>query len=118
MFLSELRITIFSVEFYNPNVNTIMILETKKVVTEYKRQSKLGVEHAYSRSKTVALIECDSCNSSFERELGKMDHRRLDNHYFHVCPNCSPKRFAQKKGVERRTIWNLPADSEVDISRL
>jgi hypothetical protein len=94
-----------------------MILETKQSETNYTRTSKLGVRHHYTRSKTLVLIQCDNCKSTFERELGKMDHRRLSNNYFHVCSGCDAKRFAQKVGVHNRNFWNIPADSDVDISK-
>ena len=92
-----------------------MFIETKKITAQYSRKSKSGVTHIYSRIKTLAMFNCDNCNLPFNRELGKMDHRRLNNNYFHVCPNCNPKQFAQKQGVERRTLWNLPADSDIKI---
>lgn len=94
-----------------------MIIETKKISVKHVRVSKLGVEHSYSRSKTVVVIRCDNCGLEFDRDLGKMDHRRLDNSYFHVCPNCDPKRFAQSKGAERRSLWNSTVDKDIDISR-
>jgi len=92
-----------------------MIIETKKITLHYQRYSKLKKSHPYSRSKTVVVIQCDCCQSLFEREKGTMDHRRLNNDYFHVCSNCDPKRFAQQKGVERRKIWNLPVSSDIKI---
>jgi len=94
-----------------------MFLETKKSITKHTRTSKLGIEHDYTRAKTVAVFKCDNCGSIFERDIGKMDHRRLNNRYFHVCSTCNPKQFAQKKGVERRTIWEISVDSDIDISR-
>ena len=95
-----------------------MIIEIKSVTTEYTRASKLKKSHVYTRTKTVAVIECDNCHSSFERDLGFMDKRRLDNGYYHVCSNCDSKKFAQSKGVERRRFWNMPVDSDIDISKL
>jgi len=92
-----------------------MIIETKRVTSTHTRYSKLKNAHSYSRTKTMVVIQCDCCQSLFEREKGTMDYRRLDNNYFHVCVNCNPKRFAQQKGVERRTIWNLPVTSELKI---
>lgn len=92
-----------------------MFIETKKVTIQYSRKSKLGIEHSYSRIKTVVVFNCDNCNLSFNRELGKMDHRRLSNEYLHVCPECNQKQFAQKQGVERRALWNLPVDSDRKI---
>ena len=47
-----------------------------------------------------------------------MDKRRLNNDYFHVCSNCDTKRFAQSKGVERRRIWNMSVDADLDISKI
>ena len=95
-----------------------MFIKIKKVLTEYTRLSKSGKEHTYTRSKSYVELECDSCNGRFERALSLMDHRRLDNHYHHVCPNCDAKRFAQKKGVERRKLWDTPVDSDLNIGRL
>ena len=92
-----------------------MIIEIKKVILTYIRHSKLKNSHSYNRSKSVIVIQCDSCQSLFEREKGTMDHRRLNNDYFHVCVECNPKQFAQKKGVERRQLWKLPVDSDLKI---
>ena len=89
-----------------------MFIQTKKVVTTYTRSSKLKKSHVYSRTKTIVVIECDNCKSLFEREQGKMDKQRLNNQYFHVCANCNPKQFAQKRSAEKRQIWNLSADSD------
>jgi hypothetical protein len=95
-----------------------MFIEIKKVKTEYTRLSKTGMSHTYTRLKSLVILECDSCNTKFERELASMDHRRIDNHYHHVCSNCDAKRFAQKKGVERRKLWDTSVDSDLSISRL
>ena len=95
-----------------------MIKETRTVTTEYTRTSKLKKSHGYTRTKTVAVIECDSCRSLFERDVGTMDRRRLDNGYYHVCSNCNPKKFAQNKGVEHRRFWNMPVDSDIDITKI
>ncbi len=48
--------------------------------------------------KTVIIFECDNCHEEFKRDKGQVDPKRLDNAYNHVCPECDPKRFAQKKG--------------------
>jgi hypothetical protein len=95
-----------------------MFIEIKKVTSQYTRNSRLGQSHTYLRTKTIVLFLCDNCDQQFERDLGKMDHRRTSNKYYHVCPKCNPKQFAQKKGVERRLIWDLPVNSELDISRI
>ena len=92
-----------------------MLIQTKKIETQYSRSSKLKKSHTYTRTKTVVVIQCDSCQSLFERDQGKMDKQRISNHYFHVCARCNPKRFAQSKGVEQRRIWNLSADSDKNI---
>ena len=94
-----------------------MFLETKKYTAKYTRISKLGRGHEYTRTKTSAVFQCDECGQQFERDLGKMDHRRLNNQYFHVCPTCNPKKFAQKKAVEKRTLWEISVDTDIDISR-
>ena len=92
-----------------------MFIETKKISTQYIRPSKLKKSHAYTRTKTLAVFQCDSCQSLFEREQGQMDRQRISNHYFHVCADCNPKKFAQMKGVEQRKIWSLSADSDRNI---
>ena len=95
-----------------------MFIELIKEKTEYIRTSKSGVEHTYHRTRTRVVMECDNCLSRFDRALARMDHRRLDNQYHHVCPDCDAKRFAQKKGVERRKLWDMPVDSDLKIGRL
>lgn len=92
-----------------------MYVQTKKVVTEHTRSSKLKKSHAYTRIKTVVVFQCDNCKSLFERDQGKMDKQRINNHYFHVCANCNPKQFAQKKAVDSRRVWSLSADSDQRI---
>jgi len=47
-----------------------------------------------------------------------MDPKRISNNYFHVCQSCDSKKFAQKKGVEKKQVWNIPASSDLDISKL
>ena len=94
-----------------------MILETRKVSTQYTRISKLKKSHTYTRVKTLVSIQCDSCGSVFDREQGTMDPKRLDNRYYHVCSNCDVKKFAQSKGVEKRRFWELPVNSDLDITR-
>ena len=89
---------------------------TKK--TTHVRKSKLGAEHTYKRSQTVAVFKCDSCDIEFNRLRGRMDPKRLSNNYFHVCKNCDSKVFAQRKGVERKQMWDLPASSNIPISKL
>ena len=95
-----------------------MFIETKKIKTQYTKVSKLKNAHSYSRTKTVAVLQCDCCQSLFERDQGSMDYRRISTEYVHVCANCNPKQFAQKKGVERRQLWKLPVDSDVDITKI
>jgi len=95
-----------------------MIKEIKVVTTEYTRTSKLKKSHAYTRTKTVAVIECDNCRSLFERDIGTMDRRRLADGYYHVCSHCDPKKFAQSKGVESRKVWDMPASSLKTLGQL
>ena len=94
-----------------------MLIETKKVTTEYTRASKFDKVHTYTRTKIIVVIQCDNCQCLFEREKGKMSKQRVSIDYYHVCQNCGPKRFAQKRGAERRKLWNLSADSDVDITK-
>lgn len=84
----------------------------------YTRKSKTGKEHTYYRYKSYCNFRCDNCNVEFIREKGSMDPNRLNNNVFHVCKDCNAKKFAQKKGVERRQIWNLSASSNLDISKI
>lgn len=95
-----------------------MILEIKNKIDHYFRESKLGKSHKYFRSKQVLIIKCDNCDSIFERDFSSMSPERRSDSYFHVCNNCDPKRFAQKKGAEKRVIWNKLASSTDDISKL
>jgi len=46
-----------------------------------------------------------------------MDHRRLSNNYFHVCALCDAKKFAQRKGVERKQIWDMPASTTLPVGK-
>ncbi len=95
-----------------------MYLGTEKEEQVYTRLSKLGVEHTYNRTRQLVVFRCDNCGEQFKRLKGSIDPKRLNNNYFHCCPNCDSKRFAQKKGAERRTIWDMPVSSNLDISRL
>lgn len=47
-----------------------------------------------------------------------MDHRRLTPDHIHVCANCNPKQFAQKKAVEGRRFWNITADLDIDLDQI
>lgn len=84
----------------------------------YVRTSKLGIEHEYMRKKTLVVLRCDNCKTVFTRDKGSLDPRRLNNNFFHCCTECDNKRFAQRKGIERRTVWDMPASSMKDISQL
>ena len=95
-----------------------MLLEVYQKRVEYTRLSKSGTPHVYFRTQKVARLQCDNCNSAFERRVSNMDHRRLGPDYEHVCPDCGPKRFAQRRGVERRKYWSTTVDLDVDIDQL
>jgi formylmethanofuran dehydrogenase subunit E len=95
-----------------------MFIKTEKELVIYTRLSKKGKSHEYKRYRTIAILRCDCCGELFTRPRAKMSPQRLNNQYFHVCDTCDAKRFAQHKGAERRTIWNRPASSEDDISKL
>jgi len=94
-----------------------MFLGTKKIITEHTRRSKLGKEHKYKRVKTIVELRCDNCDSVFTRDLKKISRARLNNNYFHVCADCDAKRFAQRKGVENKQIWDMPAGADIPISK-
>jgi hypothetical protein len=95
-----------------------MYLKQEIIKVKYVRPSKLGNEHTYFRKKSVLVFRCDNCNGIFKRFKGAVDPKRVGNSYFHVCSECDSKRFAQRKGVERRTIWDRPVNSDIDISKL
>ena len=95
-----------------------MYLQEETVTETYTRISKLGKEHTYKRTRRVILFRCDNCRELFRRDRDTMSPKRLSNNYFHCCEKCDAKKFAQKKGAERRTIWDKPASSLDDISRL
>ena len=94
-----------------------MFLKTETQQSQYVRHSKLGEEHTYVRKKVVAVFRCDNCDHVFRRDLKHVDRKRLSNNYFHCCSDCDTKRFAQRKGVERKKIWDLPASSTLPIGR-
>lgn len=83
----------------------------------YTRSSKLGIVHEYLRKKTVAVLRCDNCDKIFERSLKQMDRKRLNNNYFHCCSECNSKRFAQRKGIERKKIWDMPASLDWPVGK-
>jgi len=86
--------------------------------TRHERISKTGIRHEYFRHKTFVRLRCDNCDNDFVRERGNMDPKRLNNNYFHVCERCDAKTFGQKKGVERKQVWDLHASSDLPISKL
>jgi transcription initiation factor IIE alpha subunit len=90
-------------------------MKTEKNV--YTRKSKNGTEHKYTRTKTIVELRCDNCDFLFFRDLKHMDKKRLSNNYFHCCSRCDPKRFAQRKGVEQKQIWDLPASTELPVGK-
>lgn len=95
-----------------------MLLEIRRDRNRYTRTSKLGIEHVYERTQLICVFRCDNCAEIFERAQSKIEPKRRSNAYFHVCSDCDSKRFAQHKGAERRTIWDRPASSTDDISKL
>ncbi len=94
-----------------------MFLKKKTIKNQYSRISKLGTEHFYFRKKIVLIFRCDNCDEIFERDLKNIDHRRVSNNYFHCCSNCDAKRFGQRKGVERKKIWDMPASLDWPIGK-
>ena len=95
-----------------------MLLGEYEEKTQHERMSKHGKVHTYTRFRRMVKLRCDSCSVEFVRERGKMDPKRISNNYFHVCDNCDAKRFAQRQGVIRKHIWDMPASSGLDISKL
>jgi len=95
-----------------------MFIKEFKKQTRHVRKSKTGKEHTYKREVTHCVFRCDNCDVEFDRTRGSMDPKRLSNNYFHVCKNCDSKVFAQKKGVEKKQVWNMSASSTTPINRL
>jgi len=95
-----------------------MYLGETVVTQTHLRKSKLGKTHEYTRHRTMVKLRCDDCNCEFQRARRQMNTKRLNNNVFHVCSNCDAKRFAQKRGVERRKVWNLSASSSLPVGKL
>jgi len=95
-----------------------MFIEIFYLTNTYTRASKTGLEHSYTRESAFIRLRCDNCSVIFTRQKGKMDPKRLSNNYFHVCPNCDPKRFAQQKRIQKSKQWDMKASSLEDISKL
>ena len=94
-----------------------MFLKTENQQSQYVRHSKTGLEHRYTRNKVVATFRCDECDQVFQRDLKHVDRKRLSNNYFHCCAGCNPKKFAQRKGVEKKKILDLPASSTLPVGK-
>lgn len=94
-----------------------MFITLRKEKNTFVRKSKKGVEHHYIRYSTIAIFRCDQCDKTIERPLKKVHSKRLSNRYFHCCSDCEPKKFAQRKGVEQKKIWDLPASSELPVGK-
>lgn len=95
-----------------------MFIQTSTITSQHVRKSKCGKEHQYNRSKTIVHFRCDNCAVEFTRDKGSIDPKRLSNNYFHVCSCCDAKRFAQRKQVERKKVWDLPASSTLPIGKI
>ena len=106
------------VNFYNLNVNTYMFITELTARTQHTRKSKCGLLHVYYRDSKIVKLRCDCCTEIFYRPRGKMDPKRISNEFFHCCDDCDSKRFAQRKGVEWKKVWDLDASSDLDISKI
>lgn len=107
-----------SIGFYNLNVNSIMFIKLEYITKVYERKSKTGILHQYTRKKTIITLMCDCCTIIFQRERGKMDPKRINNNFYHVCNSCDSKKFAQEKGIEKKHIWDLPVSCMKTIDQL
>ncbi len=92
-----------------------MFMGIEKYKQQYSRASKNGRDHTYTRISTQVKLRCDCCQAEFSRPLGKMNKKRLNNEYYHVCSQCDYKKFAQSKGATKRKIWNISVDSDLNI---
>jgi hypothetical protein len=95
-----------------------MLIELRQDRIEYSRESKQGKAHSYFRNHTTAVLLCDCCGNKFERRARDMDPRRLTKDHTHVCLDCSPKKYAQRKGVESRRFWNITVDLDKDLDSI
>jgi hypothetical protein len=95
-----------------------MYIGTEICETQHSRTSSSGVSHTYTRKKTVLIFRCDCCQAVFKRDKGNMDPNRVNDKYYHVCNSCDVKKFAQRKGVEARKIWDMPVSSLKKLSEL
>jgi hypothetical protein len=94
-----------------------MYISQETVKVYYTRTSNLGNSHTYYRQQTLLTFRCDNCNAIFTRLKSKITPKRLSNNYFHCCSNCNCKKFAQKKSIDRKTIWNKLASSLDSIGK-
>lgn len=94
-----------------------MFLKIEVEENQYVRRSKSGKDHVYKRKKTLAVFRCDNCDNIFTRDLKHVDRKRLSNNFFHCCSDCDAKRFAQRKGVEQKKIWDMPASIDLPVSK-
>lgn len=94
-----------------------MFIKIETQENHYVRRSKCGQDHVYKRKKTLAVFRCDNCDSIFNRDLKHVQRKRLSNNYFHCCSNCDAKRFAQRKGVEQKKIWDMPASTDLPVAK-
>lgn len=63
-------------------------------------------------------LRCDNCSQIFVRPRSRMQAKRMNNNYFHVCDHCDAKKFAQKKRLHRSKLLDMKASSLEDISKL
>lgn len=94
-----------------------MYLSSFKQLSQHERPSKTGKIHRYQREKTVLVFRCDNCDCEFNRDKSSMSPKRVSNNYFHICEHCDAKRFAQRKGVEKRKIWDMPASLDWPVGK-
>lgn len=95
-----------------------MFIEILYETIEYMRPSKTGKLHTYTRTRAVIKLRCDNCSEIFIRPRSRMQSKRMNNNYFHVCEQCDAKKFAQKKRMQRTKILDMNASSLEDISKL
>ena len=95
-----------------------MYINETTVEKKFKRKSKNGAEHSYTRKQRIVNLKCDNCGEIFTRPRGSMDPKRLSNNYFHVCDKCNAKQFAQKRSVQNQYKWKLTASSKLPVGRL
>lgn len=87
-----------------------MLLGTSKEINYYNR-TRNGKPQKVSVTRTIYLLQCDSCKQEFSRVAKKFNKKSGT----HVCNNCNQKQFAQTQSATWRKFNRLDASAGVKI---